>query len=65
MRQLLILAMLTTQVSSACVSKMQNQRHRSERLSPADTLIAYENETWSLIKQRLGGDLTAILAEDF
>ena len=47
------------------MSKMQNQRHRSERLSPADTLIASENETWGLIKRKDLAGFATYLAEDF
>jgi ketosteroid isomerase-like protein len=44
---------------------MRNQRNPSETLSPADTLIAYENETWSLIKQKDLQGFASYLAEDF
>jgi hypothetical protein len=44
---------------------MQNQRSRLEGLSPADTLIAYENETWSLIKGKDLQGFASYLAEDF
>lgn len=44
---------------------MQNQRERSEGLSPADTLIAYEHETWSLIKRKNFERFASYLAEDF
>ena len=65
MRRLLLLAVLTvTLMSGACVH-MQNQRNRSERLSPADTLIAYEHETWSLIKRKDLKGFASYLAEDF
>jgi hypothetical protein len=65
MRQLLLLAVLTvTLMSGACVP-MQNQRNRSEKLSPADTLVACENETWSLIKRKDLKGFASYLAEDF
>ena len=65
MRQLLLLAVLTiTLMSGACVP-MQNQRNRSETLSPADTLVACENETWSLIKRKDLKGFASYLAEDF
>jgi hypothetical protein len=38
---------------------------RSERLSAADTLIACENETWRLIKQKDLQGFSSYLAEDF
>jgi len=44
---------------------MQNQRDPSERLSSADRLIAYENETWSLIKRKDLKGFASYLAEDF
>jgi hypothetical protein len=44
---------------------MQNQRSRLEGPSPADTLIAYENETWSLIKRKDLQGFASYLAEDF
>ena len=44
---------------------MRNQRNSSERLSPADTLIAYEHETWSLIKRKDLKGFASYLAEDF
>jgi hypothetical protein len=44
---------------------MQNQQNRSERLSPADTLITYETETWSLIKRKDLKGFASYLAEDF
>jgi hypothetical protein len=44
---------------------MQNPRNSSERLSPADTLIASENETWSLIKGKDLKGFASYLAEDF
>jgi hypothetical protein len=65
MRRLLLLAALTVALmSSACV-QIQNQRNRSERLSPADTLIACENEIWSLIKRKDLKEFASYLAEDF
>ena len=65
MRRLLLQALLTVALmSSACV-QMQNQRNPSERLSSADTLIAYENETWSLIKRKDLKGFASYLAEDF
>jgi hypothetical protein len=44
---------------------MQNQGHRSEPPSPAETLIAHENKTWSLIKQKDLEGFAGYLAEDF
>jgi ketosteroid isomerase-like protein len=44
---------------------MQNQQNPSERLSSADTLIAYEQETWSLIQQKDLQGFASYLAEDF
>ena len=44
---------------------MQNPRNCSESLSPADTLIACENETWSLIKRKDLKGFASYLAEDF
>jgi hypothetical protein len=44
---------------------MQHQRDRSEELSPAETLIAYEHETWSLIKCKDLEGFASYLAEDF
>jgi hypothetical protein len=44
---------------------MQNPRNRSEELSPADTLIAYETETWSLIRRKDLKGFASYLAEDF
>jgi hypothetical protein len=43
---------------------MQNQDHPAER-SPAQTLIAHENETWSLIKQKDLKGFASYLADDF
>jgi hypothetical protein len=51
-------------MSGACV-QMQNQRNPSETHSSADTLIAYENETWSLIKRKDLKGFASYLAEDF
>jgi hypothetical protein len=44
---------------------MQHQRDPSEGLSPADTLIACEHETWALIKQKDLEGFASYLAEDF
>ncbi len=44
---------------------MKDQLNRSERLSSAETLIAYENETWRLIKQKDLKGFASYLAEDF
>ena len=44
---------------------MENQRNCPEDISVADTLIAYEHETWSLIKQKDLNGFAGYLAEDF
>jgi hypothetical protein len=44
---------------------MQNQRNRSEPPSPAETLIAHEHKTWSLIKQKDLKGFASYLADDF
>jgi hypothetical protein len=44
---------------------MRNQPNSLGRFSPADTLIAYENETWSLIKEKDLQGFASYLAEDF
>ena len=44
---------------------MERQRNSLEDVSAADTLIAYEHETWSLIKQNDLNGLASYLAEDF
>jgi hypothetical protein len=44
---------------------MQNQPNSSERPFAADILIACENETWRLIKQKDLNDFASYLAEDF
>ncbi len=44
---------------------MQNQPNSSRRLSAADKLIACENETWRLIKQKDLNGFASYLAEDF
>jgi len=44
---------------------MQNQPNSSQRLSVADTLIACENDTWRLIKQKDLDGFSSYLAEDF
>jgi hypothetical protein len=44
---------------------MQNQSNSSQRLSAADMLIACENETWRLIKQKDLNGFASYLAEDF
>jgi hypothetical protein len=64
-RRLVLLALLTVApMSGACV-QMQNQRNPSETHSSADTLIAYENETWRLIKRKDLKGFASYLAEDF
>lgn len=65
MRQFLLLAMLMVALMNEACVHMQDQRNRSERLSPADTLIAYETETWSLIKRKDLKEFASYLAEDF
>jgi hypothetical protein len=44
---------------------MQNQGNRSEPPSSAETLIAHENKTWSLIKQKDLEGFASYLADDF
>ena len=44
---------------------MEHQRHRLEDISAADTLIACEHETWSLIKRTDLNGFARYLAEDF
>jgi hypothetical protein len=44
---------------------MQNEQNRSEKLSPVETLIACENETWRLIKQKDLKGFASYLAEEF
>ena len=44
---------------------MQKPRKRSGEHSPADTLIAYENDTWSLIKRKDLKGFATYLAEEF
>jgi ketosteroid isomerase-like protein len=44
---------------------MQNQRNRSEPPSAAETLIAHEQKTWSLIKQKDLKGFASYLADDF
>ena len=44
---------------------MQKQQNHTERRSPADTLIAYEKETWSLIKQKDLKGFASYLADEF
>jgi hypothetical protein len=51
-------------MSGAC-ARMQNQRNRSKKLSQTNTLIAHENETWRLIKQKDLNGFASYLAEDF
>jgi hypothetical protein len=60
-----LLAVLTVALMSGAYIQMQNQRNRSEELSPADTLVAYEKETWSLIKRKDLKGFASYLAEDF
>ena len=63
-RLLLVAALTVALMSGACV-QMQNQRNHSESLSPANTLIAYENETWRLIKRKDLKGFASYLAEEF
>lgn len=65
MRGLLLPALLTVSLMSGACVQMQNQPNPSERLSSADTLIAYENETWRLIKRKDLKGFASYLAEDF
>ena len=65
MRRLFLLAVLTVALMSGACVQDQSQPNRSETLSPADTLIAYENETWSLIKRKDLKGFASYLAEDF
>jgi hypothetical protein len=51
-------------MTEACIH-MQNQPNRSEKPSPVETLVARENETWSLIKQKDLKGFASYLAEDF
>lgn len=44
---------------------MMNQKQRSETRSPAETLIARENETWALIGQQDLEGFAGYLADDF
>jgi hypothetical protein len=44
---------------------MSNQQNRAQNLSAKDTLIACENETWSLIKRKDWEGFASYLAEDF
>jgi hypothetical protein len=44
---------------------MQNQPNSPQRLSVADTLIACENDTWRLIKQKDLNGFSSYLADDF
>lgn len=44
---------------------MEHQRNCLEDISAADTLIAYEHETWSLIKRKDLNGFASYLAEDF
>jgi len=44
---------------------MKKQRNHSERRSAADTLIAYENDIWSLIKRKHLKGFASYLAEEF
>jgi hypothetical protein len=63
-RLLLLAVLMVALMRDACV-QMRNQRNRSEKLSPSDTLIAYENETWNLIKRKDLKGFARYLAEDF
>jgi hypothetical protein len=60
-----VLALLTIALMSGACVQMKDQLNRSERLSSAETLIAYENETWRLIKQKDLKGFASYLAEDF
>jgi hypothetical protein len=44
---------------------LKSQRTHSERLSPAETLIACERETWSLIQRKDFAGFASYLAEEF
>lgn len=44
---------------------MESQRNCLEEISAADALIAYEHETWSLIKRKDLNGFANYLAEDF
>jgi hypothetical protein len=44
---------------------MENQQHCLEEISAADTLIAYEHDTWSLIQRKDLNGFASYLAEDF
>jgi hypothetical protein len=44
---------------------LKSQRVRSERLSPAEILIACERETWSLIQRKDLAGFASYLAEEF
>ena len=65
MRRLLLLTVPTVVLLVGACVQMQNRPNRSERLSPEDTLIGYENETWSLIKQKDLEGFAHYLAEEF
>jgi uncharacterized protein DUF4440 len=60
-----VLALLTIALMSGACVQMKDQLNRSERFSSAETLIAYENETWRLIKQKDLKGFASYLAEDF
>ena len=65
MRPFLFLVALTVTLTTGACMQMQNQPNRSDRSSAADTLIAYENETWSLIKRKDLKGFASYLADDF
>ncbi len=44
---------------------MEHQRNCIEDISAPDTVIAYEHETWSLIKRKELNGFARYLAEDF
>jgi hypothetical protein len=44
---------------------MEHQRNCIEDFSAPDTVIAYEHETWSLIKRKELNGFAGYLAEDF
>lgn len=64
-RGLLLLGMLAVAVMSGACAYMQDRRYRAERLSPEDTLIAHEHETWSLIQRKDLKAFASYLAEEF
>lgn len=65
MRRFFILAVLAVTLMGSACAQTQNQPKRSEKLSPADMLIAYEKNTWGLIKRKDLKAFASYLAEDF